>query len=83
MYISGPVCTPFLIKTVESLVEQVPYIDWVGIYMYENVNHNLVAASNFEDDLRWESNGELKFPISNQQRRNRNDDRSQPSADCV
>ncbi|TWI54428.1 GAF domain-containing protein [Halalkalibacter nanhaiisediminis] len=52
-------------KTVESLVEQVPYIDWVGIYMYENVNYNLVAASSLEDDLRWESNGELKFPITN------------------
>lgn len=52
-------------KTVESLVEQVPYIDWVGIYMYENLNHKLVAASCLEDDLKWECNGELKFPIKN------------------
>ncbi|NEU31866.1 GAF domain-containing protein [bacterium LRH843] len=52
-------------KTVESLVEQVPYIDWVGIYMNENLNHTLVAASDFEDDIRWECNGELKFPIIN------------------
>ncbi|WP_227938045.1 GAF domain-containing protein [Alkalihalobacillus deserti] len=52
-------------KTVESLVEQVPYIDWVGIYMYENLDHKLVAASSFEDDLRWDCNGELKFPITN------------------
>ncbi|MCM3714443.1 GAF domain-containing protein [Halalkalibacter oceani] len=52
-------------KTVESLVEQVPYIDWVGIYMYENLDHKLVAASDFEDDLKWECNGELKFPITN------------------
>ncbi|MBP3952382.1 GAF domain-containing protein [Bacillus suaedae] len=51
--------------TVESLVEQVLYIDWVGIYMYENLDHKLVAASNYDDDLRWECNGELKFPITN------------------
>ncbi|WP_332691504.1 GAF domain-containing protein [Halalkalibacter lacteus] len=52
-------------KTVESLVEQVLYIDWVGIYMYENLDHKLVAASSFEDDIKWECNGELKFPITN------------------
>lgn len=52
-------------KTVDSLVEQVPYIDWVGIYMYENLDHKLVAASSFDDDLKWECNGELKFPITN------------------
>ena len=50
-------------KTVESLVKQVPYIDWVGIFLFENTTRKLVAASNFEDDLQWESNGELKFPI--------------------
>ncbi|WP_088103183.1 GAF domain-containing protein [Halalkalibacter urbisdiaboli] len=50
-------------KTVESLVSTVPYIDWAGIYMYENLDHKLVAASDLEDDLRWECNGELKFPI--------------------
>ncbi|GAF22519.1 hypothetical protein JCM19047_2276 [Bacillus sp. JCM 19047] len=50
-------------KTVESLVETVPYIDWVGIYMYEDLNHTLVAASCFSNDLRWECNGELKFPV--------------------
>ncbi len=52
-------------KTVESLVIQVPYIDWAGIYVYENVNHKLVAASDFDKDLRWDCNGELKFPIKN------------------
>ncbi|WP_367576402.1 GAF domain-containing protein [Shouchella clausii] len=52
-------------KTVESLVDTVPYIDWVGIYMYENLDHKLVAASCFENDLRWECNGELKFPVKN------------------
>ncbi|MBU9712859.1 GAF domain-containing protein [Evansella tamaricis] len=52
-------------KTVHSLVEQVPYIDWVGIYFYENESEvRLMAASNEEDDLQWESNGELKFPIT-------------------
>ncbi len=54
-------------KTVEGLVERVPYIDWAGIYMYEDTSLELVAASNFENDLKWESNGELKFPISNAQ----------------
>ena len=51
-------------KTVQSLVAQVPYIDWVGIYLTEETTAKLVAASDFEDDLQWESNGELKFPIS-------------------
>ncbi|WP_078395228.1 GAF domain-containing protein [Shouchella patagoniensis] len=52
-------------KTVESLVSTVPYIDWVGIYMYEDLNHKLVAASCFENDLRWDCNSELKFPVTN------------------
>jgi putative methionine-R-sulfoxide reductase with GAF domain len=52
-------------KTVESLVEHVPYIDWAGIYMYDQLDYKLVAASNFEEDLRWDCNGELKFPIKN------------------
>ncbi|WP_059105815.1 hypothetical protein [Shouchella shacheensis] len=52
------------VKTVESLVDTVPYIDWVGIYVYENVDHKLVAASCFQDDLRWECNSELKFPVT-------------------
>ncbi|MBU8908888.1 GAF domain-containing protein [Desertibacillus haloalkaliphilus] len=51
-------------KTVESLVDQVPYIDWAGIYIYENESDELVAASDFEDDLGWECNGQLKFPIA-------------------
>ncbi|TSB45207.1 GAF domain-containing protein [Alkalicoccobacillus porphyridii] len=50
-------------KTVESLVRSVPYIDWVGIYLYEQLDHKLVAASCFDDDLKWTCNGELKFPI--------------------
>lgn len=52
-------------ETVEVLVEQVPYIDWVGVYMYEDSNLILAAASDIEDDLSWECNGELKFPIAN------------------
>lgn len=52
-------------KTVKSLVEHVPYIDWVGIYLYENSNLTLVAASDDENDLMWDCNGELKFPIIN------------------
>lgn len=51
--------------TVQSLVEKVPYIDWVGIYMYESSTPRLVAASNFDDDLQWSCNGELKFPLIN------------------
>ncbi len=50
-------------KTVENLVSAVPYIDWAGIYLYENLDYRLVAASCFNDDLKWEANGELKFPI--------------------
>ena len=52
-------------KTCDSLVSEVPYIDWVGILLFEEGNSKLVAASDFENDLQWESNGELKFPISN------------------
>lgn len=51
-------------KTCESLVSEVPYIDWVGILIFEEGSSNLVAASD-EDDLQWESNAELKFPITN------------------
>lgn len=51
-------------KTVHSLVKEVPYIDWVGIYFFENDSDAyLVACSDAENDLTWESNGELKFPI--------------------
>ncbi|WP_096187882.1 GAF domain-containing protein [Evansella halocellulosilytica] len=51
-------------KTVNTLEETVPYIDWAGIYFYEEDSSvKLMAASNKEDDLRWESNSELKFPI--------------------
>ncbi|WP_078592410.1 GAF domain-containing protein [Evansella clarkii] len=58
-------------KTVNSLVEQVPYIDWSGIYFYENGKEvSLLAASDSEDDLAWESNGELKFPIKNSKNEN-------------
>ncbi|WP_096201750.1 GAF domain-containing protein [Bacillus sp. FJAT-45350] len=52
-------------KTVESLVAEVPYIDWVGIYLLEESDSKLVAASDFDKDLQWECNGELKFPITN------------------
>lgn len=51
-------------KAVHSLVNEVPYIDWVGIYLLENDKSKLVAASDQEDDLQWEANGELKFPIN-------------------
>ncbi len=52
-------------KMVKSLAEDVPYIDWAGIYLYENSELKLVAASDDENDLKWECNGELKFPITN------------------
>ncbi|ADU29092.1 GAF domain-containing protein [Evansella cellulosilytica] len=51
-------------KTVHSLVEQVPYIHWAGVYFYENEKEvRLMASSDDENDLAWESNSELKFPI--------------------
>ncbi|SDY09643.1 hypothetical protein SAMN05421736_101357 [Evansella caseinilytica] len=51
-------------KTVNSLVEQVPYIDWAGIYLQKDEEKmRLLAASDRENDLTWEANGELKFPI--------------------
>ena len=60
-----------LTKTVHSLVDQVPYIDWSGIYFYENDSDvRLIAASDEEHDLAWESNGELKFPIKNTENEN-------------
>lgn len=52
-------------KTCECLVNEVSYIDWVGIYLIEEDQQRLVAASNMEDDLKWEMNGELKFPMKN------------------
>lgn len=52
-------------KTVNSLVNQVPYIDWVGIYMIQENKHTLVAASNMDDTFTWEANAELKFPVLN------------------
>jgi len=52
--------------TVQSLHECVPYIDWVGIYYFERQeNMKLVAASDLKEDLTWEANGELKFPLKN------------------
>ncbi|WP_416148912.1 GAF domain-containing protein [Salipaludibacillus sp. HK11] len=52
--------------TAESLQKEVSYIDWVGIYYFENPEKmSLVAASDLEEDLTWEANGELKFPLKN------------------
>lgn len=53
-------------KTVNSLVNEVSYIDWVGIYVIqEDGSYQLSAASDEENDLNWECNGELKFPLKN------------------
>jgi putative methionine-R-sulfoxide reductase with GAF domain len=53
-------------KTVKSLVEEVSYIDWVGVYLVsEDGSLQLEVASDEENDLGWECNGELKFPITN------------------
>ncbi|MCD8503065.1 MAG: GAF domain-containing protein [Bacillaceae bacterium] len=52
-------------KTVKSLVKEVEYIDWVGIYMVQDNKHKLAAASDFGNTLTWEANAELKFPILN------------------
>ncbi|PYZ92393.1 GAF domain-containing protein [Salipaludibacillus keqinensis] len=52
--------------TTVALQEDVPYIDWVGIYYFEREETmRLMAASDVEDDLSWEANGELKFPLKN------------------
>ncbi|RKL66149.1 GAF domain-containing protein [Salipaludibacillus neizhouensis] len=52
--------------TCEYLEDEVPYIDWVGVYFFErNDELKLMAASNLENDLTWTSNGELKFPLKN------------------
>ncbi len=52
-------------KTVKSLVDEVSYIDWVGIYlMDEDGIPQLTVASDRDNDLSWECNGELKFPIT-------------------
>ncbi|UTR13982.1 GAF domain-containing protein [Salipaludibacillus sp. LMS25] len=52
--------------TATSLEENVPYIDWVGIYFFEREGKmTLAAASDIEEDLAWEANGELKFPLKN------------------
>nr|WP_236785164.1 GAF domain-containing protein [Alteribacter salitolerans] len=51
-------------KTVDCLVENVPYIDWAGVYFVEGEGDaRLMASSDEERDLSWESNAELKFPI--------------------
>ncbi|RXJ00341.1 GAF domain-containing protein [Anaerobacillus alkaliphilus] len=53
-------------KTVKSLVDEVSYIDWVGIYLINaDGNPQLTVSSDQENDLSWECNGELKFPITN------------------
>lgn len=52
-------------KTVNSLVKQVTYIDWVGIYLIQENQHELVAASDLDNTFTWEANAELKFPILN------------------
>lgn len=51
-------------KTVKSLVQEVSYIDWVGIYLIsEEQDLELITSSDEDNDLNWEYNGELKFPI--------------------
>ncbi|WP_026690878.1 hypothetical protein [Alteribacter aurantiacus] len=51
-------------KTVDTLVENVSYIDWAGVYCVEGEEDaRLMAASEEGRDLSWESNAELKFPI--------------------
>ncbi|SDB81061.1 hypothetical protein SAMN05421737_10116 [Shouchella lonarensis] len=52
-------------KTAHSLVQTVPYIDWIGIYICEGTETKLVAASCFQDDLRKSHMNELTCPIYN------------------
>ena len=52
-------------KTVQSLVDEVSYIDWVGIYLTAEDGRLHLAVASDEDDLSWEFNGELKFPLTN------------------
>jgi putative methionine-R-sulfoxide reductase with GAF domain len=48
---------------VKTLNQQVPYFDWVGIYLHEGQSTQLVAASDFQHSLEWEANAELTIPL--------------------
>lgn len=50
-------------QLVTTLHNEVPYFDWVGIYLIEGEEMNLTAASNFDDLLTWDTNSELRIPI--------------------
>lgn len=50
-------------KVVQKLQEQVPYFDWVGLYIQNGSEIRLEAASDFYKQLEWEANAELRIPI--------------------
>ncbi len=52
---------------VKTLNQQVPYFDWVGIYLHEGPSTQLVAASDYHHRLEWEANAELTIPLEHSQ----------------
>lgn len=50
-------------KVVQKLQEQVPYFDWVGVYIQNGSDIQLEAASDYHQLLEWEANAELRIPI--------------------
>ncbi|MDQ0340060.1 putative methionine-R-sulfoxide reductase with GAF domain [Caldalkalibacillus uzonensis] len=51
---------------VRTLQKQVPYFDWVGVYLRQGNASELVAASDQDKQLEWEANAELRIPIEDQ-----------------
>nr|WP_184665066.1 GAF domain-containing protein [Texcoconibacillus texcoconensis] len=50
--------------SVNSLVNQVPHIDWAGIFLFDqDQSAECIASSDEENNLEWTSNAELKFTI--------------------
>ncbi|WP_202080948.1 GAF domain-containing protein [Caldalkalibacillus salinus] len=56
-------------QMVAKLQQDVPYFDWVGIYLYQGEDMVLKAASDMENQLTWESNSELRIPIEDESER--------------
>lgn len=50
-------------ELVHTLNQQVPHFDWVGVYLHEGPNTQLVAASDHHSHLNWEANAELSIPL--------------------
>ncbi|WP_025028808.1 hypothetical protein [Caldalkalibacillus mannanilyticus] len=51
-------------ELVTHLQSNVQYFDWVGLYLTQGDELVLEAASDLEENLMWETNAELRIPIS-------------------